>query len=91
MSDTSAIAAIRNEKDIEDANEWLDKNGSNIAGIGQKFNGGDSTAYPERTMIVKRKVKRKDDGPLEIVCGWIVEHQIGSGNCPTRLYTLVNK
>jgi acyl-CoA-dependent ceramide synthase len=89
MSDPSAIAAIRNEKDIEDANEWLHKNGNNIAGIEQKFNGGDSTAYPERTMIVKRnvkrKVKRKDDGPLEIVCGWIVEHQIGMLELPHKI------
>jgi hypothetical protein len=75
MNDHAAISAIQHEK--EAAHEWLHQNGDNVAAIEQKLNGGGSGAFPERTMIVKRKAKRKDDGPLEIVCGWIVEHQIG--------------
>lgn len=30
-----------------------------------------------RTMIPHRKAKRKVDGPLELFCGFIVDHQIG--------------
>lgn len=29
------------------------------------------------TVVENEKYNRKDKGPMEIVCGWIVEHQIG--------------
>ena len=37
-----------------------------------------SKPFPPPTMKIKRKMRRKDDGPMEIVCGWITEHQIGT-------------
>lgn len=69
-----------NEKEtVEVAQDWLHRNGSNIAGIEQKLNYGNSESFPARTMVIKRKAKKKDDGPLEIVCRWVVDNQIGGG------------
>jgi acyl-CoA-dependent ceramide synthase len=76
MSDPSAIAAIQNEK-VSAAHEWVQQNGENTNGIEQKLNNGVSQAYQARTSVIDKKAKRKDDSPLEIFCGWIVEHQIG--------------
>jgi acyl-CoA-dependent ceramide synthase len=76
MNGTSATPGIQNER-IEAAHVWLPQNGDNVSGIEQKLSGQGSDGFPARTMIIKRKAKRKDDGPLEIVCGWIVDHQTG--------------
>jgi acyl-CoA-dependent ceramide synthase len=76
MSDPSAVTAIQNEK-ISEAHGWIEKNDENANGLGKKLNDGISQAYPARTVVIDRKAKRKDDGPLEILCRWIVEHQIG--------------
>ena len=76
MSDPSAVAAIQNEK-VSAAHEWIDQNDESINGLEKKLNDGVAQAYPARTVVIDRKAKRKDDGPLEIFCGWIVEHQIG--------------
>lgn len=62
---------------VEAAHEWLHRNGNNVAGIEQKLNGGDTEGFAARKMVIKRKIKKKDDGPLEIVCSWVVENQIG--------------
>lgn len=43
-----------------------------------------SDKYASCTMSTKKKAKRKEDGPLEIVCGWIVQHQIGI--CPQTTF-----
>ena len=75
MNDHTAISSIRHE--TEDAQEWLHQNGNNVAAIEQKLDGGNHGAPPARRMIVKRKAKRKEDRPVEIICGWIIEHQIG--------------
>jgi acyl-CoA-dependent ceramide synthase len=79
MSDPSAIAAIQNEK-ASPAHEWIEENDENANGMEKKLNDSISQAYPARTVVINRKVKRKDDGPLELICGWIVEHQIGMIN-----------
>lgn len=78
MVDPSPIHTEYNAK-VEAAQDWLHQNGSNISGIEQKldFGGGGSEGFPARTMLIKRKAKKKDDGPLEIVCRWVVENQIG--------------
>ena len=76
MNDISATPEIQNER-IDPVHERLHQNGDNVSGIEQKLSRHGSDKFPARTMIIKRKAKRKDDGPLEIVCGWIVEHQIG--------------
>jgi very-long-chain ceramide synthase len=77
MNDHTTRSAIRHENEKEDAHEWLHQNGNNVAAIEQKLQRGHHGEYPARTMIVKRKAKRKEDGPLEIICSWVVEHQIG--------------
>lgn len=38
-----------------------------------------SGEFPPHTFPAKRKAKRKDDGPIEICCSWLVEHQTGTG------------
>ena len=75
MSDPSLVEA-RDEK-IEVAPELSYENGQNIDSIKRKFNKIPTDPFLPRTLIINRKAKRKDDGPLEIVCGFIVEHQIG--------------
>jgi acyl-CoA-dependent ceramide synthase len=81
MSDPSPIAATPNEK-IEAERDVLYRNRDGIADVEHRINGGAAESFPPRTPILKRKAKRKDDGPLEIVCGWIVEHQIGMMKVP---------
>jgi acyl-CoA-dependent ceramide synthase len=75
MSDPSPVEA-RDEK-VEGAPEVSYESGQGIDSIEQKLNGTSADPFPPRTLIIKRRAKRKDDGPLEIVCGFIVEHQIG--------------
>jgi len=77
MSDPSAVAAIQNEKVLA-AHEWIEQNDEHTNGLEKKLNESLSQAYPARTVVIDRKAKRKDDGPLELICGWIVEHQIGT-------------
>jgi very-long-chain ceramide synthase len=76
MSNPSAVVAIQNEK-ASTAHEWIERNEENSNSMEKKLNDGVSQAYPARPVVIDRKAKRKDDGPLEILCGWIVEHQIG--------------
>jgi acyl-CoA-dependent ceramide synthase len=76
MNDQSATAELRNEK-VEAAQDWLHKSGNNVNEIEHKPEVGHPEGLTASPTIIKWKAKRKDDGPLEIVCGWIVEHQIG--------------
>jgi acyl-CoA-dependent ceramide synthase len=77
MSDPSQNPTRDEEIDIEQ--KALYQNGKNIDSIEHKIHrSSPSDSYPPRSLIIKRKAKRKDDGPLEIVCGFIVEHQIGA-------------
>lgn len=76
MSDHSLNAEIRKNEKLP-VQQPLCPDGDTANCIEQKLNGGASASFPLRTVIAKRKAKRKDDGPLEIVCGWVVAHQIG--------------
>ena len=77
MSDPSPVAT--KDVEIEADPEVSHQNGYSINSTEHKINEASSSdAFPPRTLIIKRKAKRKDDGPLEIVCGFIVEHQIGT-------------
>jgi acyl-CoA-dependent ceramide synthase len=79
MSDPSPIAMRDQAIDVEQEVSY--QNGHNIDSIEHKIDvASSSDGFPPRTLIIKRKAKRKDDGPLEIVCGFIVEHQIGTMN-----------
>ena len=81
MSDPSPIAT--KDVEIESYPEVSYRNGNSINSTERKINEASSSdAFPPRTLIIKRKAKRKDDGPLEIVCGFIVEHQIGTMRTP---------
>jgi hypothetical protein len=53
------------------------RNGNHIVGIEQKINAADAVELPSSTMGVRRKVRRKEDGPLALCCRWVAEHQIG--------------
>jgi len=81
MGDSSPDFADQNKK-VEAAQQWLHQNGNNISGIEQKLGDEDSAGVPARTLVIKRKAKKKDDGPLELFCGWIVENQIGRSELP---------
>lgn len=74
MNNTVANADFQNEK-IDAAQEWLYHNGASISGIEHKLNAGQ---FQADTMVLRRNPKRKDEGHLEIICGWFAEHQIGN-------------
>jgi very-long-chain ceramide synthase len=76
MSDHSATVEYRNEK-TDAANGRFPDTGNNV-GIGQELNLGAPEQFQTHTMTVKRKAKRKEDSPLEILCRWLVEHQVGT-------------
>lgn len=77
MNGTPAPLEIQNEK-LEAAQEWLHKNGDNVGAIEYTPAVGDAEdGYSAHTMTIRRKTKRKEDGPLEIICHWIFQHQIG--------------
>lgn len=89
MSGTPAAIKIQNEK-LEAAQEWLHQNGDNLGGIEFTPAVGDAEdGYTAHTMTVRRKAKKNEDGPLEIICGWIFQHQIGM--LSTQFLQLVKK
>lgn len=53
------------------------QDGSHITSIEQQIHLSDAPELPAGTMMVRRKVRRKEDGPLALCCEWVVEHQIG--------------
>lgn len=55
-------------------------NGANTVGMKREFNETTSDDFTPPTSIKKRKmnVRRKEEGLLESVCSWIVEHQTGN-------------
>lgn len=81
MSQDSTPLDEEHTKQVERAQEWLHEHGNNVGAIEQKLEyraaNSKSKPFPPPTMKIKRKIRRKDDGPMEIVCGWITEHQIG--------------
>ncbi|KAL3418953.1 longevity-assurance protein [Phlyctema vagabunda] len=76
MNDTYAIAAIENSEKTEAAHQWLHQHGEAIRGIEQKLTPGRPGDFPVPTMVM-RKAKRKDEGPIEALCEWFAQHQIG--------------
>lgn len=92
MNHSSAAATHQNEN-TEAADELLGRNGDSIKDIDQKLTGGAARDFPARAMVINRKFKRKEDGPLEIFCGWITEHQIGTvhANSHTQVLNVANK
>jgi acyl-CoA-dependent ceramide synthase len=85
MSGTPASIKTQHQKP-EQAREWLHQNGKTVGGIGQKIgmNNDGGEEYAAHMMTGRRSTKRREVGPLEIICGWIVEHQIGIVFCPSR-------
>jgi acyl-CoA-dependent ceramide synthase len=81
MNEPSSPIVIPDEK-IEVESEVTYENRHSIDSTELKLNGASAGGFPPRSLIRKRKAKRKDDGPLEIVCGFIIEHQIGTMNLP---------
>jgi acyl-CoA-dependent ceramide synthase len=79
MSDPSDTVPIEKLVIVEAAPEEFVQNGRILYNTEQKQKpaGAPSARYPMHTVPVKKKAKQKELGPLEIVCGWIVEHQIG--------------
>lgn len=71
MSDDTSATTASSDIKLEDAQEWTQQNGELRATIQQ-----DLDLCHSAGLSSVRKTK-KDDGPLEIFCGWIVEHQIG--------------
>ncbi len=71
MSSIPTVDAVRDEK-IETV-----PNGSYGFDLEQKYNNAGSKDFTSRVVIAKKETKRKDDGLLETVCGWVVDHQIG--------------
>jgi len=76
MSSPSPTATPEDKIEVEP--HVVYQNEHNVDSIEQKLNRLSADGYPQSTLLIKRKAKRKDDGPLEIVCGFIVEHQIGT-------------
>jgi very-long-chain ceramide synthase len=84
MNGSSPTTATPDGK-IEAAPEWSHQHESisGVTGVGQKLKTEASLGHPAaRTMTPHRKAKRKVDGPLEIFCGFVVEHQIGISKSP---------
>lgn len=63
--------------DHEVAQDRLHKNAQHIVGIEQKIHHTDDESSPSRSIVVRRKNRTKEDGPLILLCEWVVEHQIG--------------
>jgi len=82
---SSAVAAIEDEK-VSHPHTWIEHNDEPTNGMAGKLNESVSRTYPVHR-VTDRKAKRKDDGPLEILCAWVVEHQIGmDGLCLSFQY-----
>lgn len=67
---------LEDEKPKE-AQNWLQKDGDHITGIEQKLEASNGSSLPVRHLVVRRKQRIKDDGPLAMICEFAVEHQIG--------------
>ncbi|TVY67442.1 Sphingosine N-acyltransferase-like protein FUM18 [Lachnellula suecica] len=82
------------DRKIETAlkSEWGYSNGSANGTPGSEEKNGRARDVSLRAppVLSHRKAKRKDDGPLEIFCSWIVEHQIGLSVNLLMLLTLTH-
>lgn len=82
---TATVASFETQREkLEQAHEWLHQNGNNVLGIEQTIGTNDAgeEEYAAPMMTVRRRPRRKEDGPLEVICGWIIEHQIGMIRLP---------
>lgn len=77
MSDHAAAVDLQDQK-ADAANGRLPENGDRTVSVEQNLDLGDASRPPAHTMPIMKKVKRKDDGPLEILCKWVVEYQVGT-------------
>lgn len=77
MNGHTRNASIESVEEKQAAQEWLHNNGDNVAGIEQKLEYEKNASSPERNLYVTRKLRRRDDGPVETICAWVVRHQIG--------------
>jgi acyl-CoA-dependent ceramide synthase len=83
MQHSESLGEIGDENcDVTQA--WYLQDGNQNVGIDQKLNRMDSAELHTRSMAPRRKARRKDDGPLAIMCEWVVEHQIGE-----RVWSLI--
>lgn len=76
MGDPSEKIELMEEENQE--HQWTQQKEGNSGHIEDSFE--DKSHQLEEystTRALKRKAKKKDEGPLEIFCGMIVEHQIG--------------
>lgn len=73
-ADPTAIADYENEK-VGVEQDWELQNGTYSTPVELKLE--NQPVFTMRTPSQQIRAKRKEEGPLEIVCGWIVEHQIG--------------
>ncbi|KAI9743375.1 MAG: sphingosine N-acyltransferase lag1 [Claussenomyces sp. TS43310] len=66
------------QRDARDmAQECAHLDGQREFSIEQKFANANDEALPLNSMLVKRKSRIKEDGPLTMICEWAVGHQIG--------------
>jgi len=77
MNGHTRNASIESIEEKQAAQQWLHQNGDNVAGIEQKLEYEGNGPIPERNLYVTRKLRRKDDGPVETICAWVIKHQIG--------------
>ncbi|CAG8948673.1 hypothetical protein HYFRA_00001793 [Hymenoscyphus fraxineus] len=79
MSDDSAPTIGAPDAKLAAAHEWSHSNGSKplTLSIDESLDHGRTGGLSSSPRFLLKKVKRKDDSALEIVCGWVVEHQIG--------------
>jgi acyl-CoA-dependent ceramide synthase len=74
MGDPSETVETMEEKVGEQ--RWIQQKGETVGDIEDVFEDSEQEEY-STARPPKRKAKKKDEGPLEIFCGMIVEHQIG--------------
>lgn len=77
MGDPSEKIVLMEEENEEQ--QWTQQKENNSGDLEDSFE--DKSHQLEEystTRTLKRKAKKKDEGPLEIFCGMIVEHQIGT-------------
>ena len=65
---------VLGDKKRDVAPAWYHQNNF---GINLKLNQSNSASPYPRNTVPRRKARRKDEGPLAILCEWVVEHQIG--------------
>lgn len=78
MGNTSETAAIMEEKNPDQ--NWTQQKEQEGGDVEELLFEEDQLSEYSTTRSLKRKAKKKDEGPLEIFCGMIVDHQIGTSS-----------